>query len=490
MDREVERLLRGLTVSDDAQDPPGRDGDPQLSALLQFLQLHVEIVGHDDIILDVGSGKGILAHQMLKVWPDEELRPWYYAADQDAGLERLALPPAIHNRSVKLPLPQLATLPNDPIAAKVKIVVVRNVFHHLHIADTASMLLLLRAFTDRGATVYIQDMGTLAALERYNTGWPGYVLRDALKNFGFALPGAVDLKGRSGTPWYALTVKQEPGAHLPNRAEARAIVVEARREQLRRAIEEKRSLGEGDESAATYLAFNEQIAVLNLQLYEFETGDGATAPTATLAGLPLRPLAPATEYAEEIRTRPSAESGLKAILSSKSLIDLPALVDTATTRLWFAGYSQRLLFAPGAIRDALKHAVRRGVNVRILIVDPSSDAARARGGSEAYSAPDELVGDIVETIDGFKTFSWELEEAGEGAVGDAELELRLCDTIISSSFFLVDATCICSLYSFNLRGGSAPAFVLRGRAGMYNDYFSLLVREFQTSWLKSNPPAP
>lgn len=253
--------------------------------------------------------------------------------------------------------------------------------------------------------------------------------------------------------------------------------------QLRRALEEQVRLTENDETAVTYLALSEQIAVLNGQIHAFEKGDEVACPGPSVAGVILRPLAEGGEYAEELRAGPPGVSGLKGILSSKNLIDLPALIDTASTRLWFAGYSQRLLFAPGPVREALARAAERYVDIRVLIVDPASDAARARGKSDAYSAPAELVADISETIEGYRSFA---DEFARTIPDDPRsVELRLCDAIISSSFFFVDSTCICSLYSFNLRGGSAPAFVLKGSRGSINDYFTLLLREFQRSWLNS-----
>lgn len=485
--RDLEGLLRGLTVYDDAQEPPGKDGDPQIAALLQFLQAQSDIVGPEDIVLDVGSGKGVLAHLMMSVWPDDPSRPFYYAADQETALERLALPVPIHNHSAKVPLPTLARLPDDGLAPRVKIIIIRNVFHHLHIADTAAMLLLLRAFAHRGSTVYVQDMSSLPTIERRNTGWPADIFRRLALAFGFALRGPFDLKSHSGIPWFAFTLKEDPNAVIPNRSEAAHLVLEARREQLRRALEEQIVLTEADETAVTYLALSEQIGVLNSQIHAFEEGDGKAKPGLNVAGVALRPPAPGSEYAEEIRATPGA-SGLKAILSSKTLIDLPALIDTTMTRLWFAGYSQRLLFAQGPVRQALRDAVARGVDLRFLIVDPDSEAARARGRSEAYSAPDQLVEDILETIDGYRSFADEIAIEGVAPNGDST-ELRLCNTIMSSSFFFADGVCICSLYSFNLRGGSAPAFVLRDSPSTQNDYFSLLLREFQTTWLKT-PPLP
>jgi hypothetical protein len=486
--RDLEKLLRGLTVYDDAQEPPGKDGDPQIATLLQFLQGQARALTSDDIILDVGSGRGILAHILIKAWPQDAGRPCYYAVDQEPALEQLALPIQIHNHSMKLPLPDLAGLPDGPVAQRIKIVVVRNVFHHLHIADTAAMFLLLRALVRKGSTIYIQDMTSLPTIERRNAGWPADVFQQLAMSFGFAVPAPFDLKSHSGIPWFALTLNDEPSAAAPNRNEATHLVLEGRREQLRRALEEQAGLTEADETAVTYLALSEQIAVLNGQIHAFEAGDGIARPGPSVAGVELRPLADGGEYAEELRSVRPGASGLKGILSSKNLIDLPVLIETATSRLWFAGYSQRLLFTPGPVREALARAAERGVEIRVLIVDPNSDAARARGQSHAYSRPDQLASDIDETIHAYRGFADEMQ-AGATIEGSKPVELRLSDTIISSSFFFVDMTCICSLYSFNLRGGSAPAFVLRGSPGSSHDYFTLLLREFQSSWLKASAEA-
>ena len=180
-DARLKRYLDGFTTADEMQEPPGPDGDPQLTALIQFFQTLVNDLGPDDVILDVGSGRGILAHKLLRIWPENELRPWYYAVDQEVTLDKLSLPRQIHNHSQKVPFTDFVggRLPGSP--QQVKVMVLRNIIHELDIRTTAEVLVALRKIIRLGGQVYLQDIVSLPKGERENAGWPSDLLRAALE---------------------------------------------------------------------------------------------------------------------------------------------------------------------------------------------------------------------------------------------------------------------------------------------------------------------
>ena len=479
-------FVQGFVHDDDAQSPPGQDGDPQLAALSAFLQTFSSEISQEEAILDIGSGRGVLAHIMLRVWADDAVRPWYYAADLPEDLETLNLPRTIHNKSRKILISELIELSQLNNPPKIKLAVIRNVFHHLHIRETAEMLLVLRDITATGATAYIQDMVILPKGERTNTGWPTSIFVNLVNAFGFACINPVEHRSRSGTFWSSLILREAPSALKPNRAQAEQLVLRAREAQLEQRTAELRALAPSDDTTVDYFILSEEVATLSSQVQAYRSSNTAARTSSRAAGLPVKPYSTSGfDYVEEIKSNTTMISGLTAIISSKAMIDLPALIDQTLARLWFAGYSQRILFSNSDVRQALLRAVERGVDLRILIVDPESHAAQARGLSDAYGSPQELVSDIRETMEAFDLFSDELRTRSGGSARPETSELRLFQSIVSSSFFITDNTCLCSLYSSNLTGGAGPTFVLKSPDGNVNNYFRALLREFQGTWLKS-----
>jgi hypothetical protein len=233
-----------------------------------------------------------------------------------------------------------------------------------------------------------------------------------------------------------------------------------------------------------------EVAALTLQLQEYHSAATTASKAPVIAGIPLNRLPKsALDYAEEMPSSDLARSGLRGILSSKNLIDLPALLQTAVARLWLAGYSERLLFTVPEVRASLRDAATRGVDIRILLVHPDSPAALARSLSEAYANPRDLFADILTTRNAFAEFDRDLRATGAAEAPKLQCELRLCKNILSSSFFSVDDLCICSLYSSNLTGGMGTAFVFGSSSVQPNDNFQVLLREFQGTWGQSDRQA-
>lgn len=480
---KLRRFLSGYSSPDEMQEPPGPAGDPQLTALAQFLQTLAGALGRDDVILDIGSGHGILAHTLLNIWPEDTVRPWYYAVDREDVLDKLGLPRAIHNHSQKIPFSEFVAgrLPCQP--QQVKVAVLRNILHELNITTTAEVLLALSKLAKVGGQVYVQDIVSLPKGERENAGWPSDLLRMVLEGLGFDCGSPVLHDSRSGTRWFTMILKHSPAHPVLSLPDATRLVADGREQQRQLRTTRLAELGDNPETLSEYIMLSTEEAALALQLQQYRyTATTQFAGTRVVADLPLLPLpASPLDYVEEMPASTRARSGLRGILSSKNFIDLPALFRMAVSRLWFAGYSERLLFNIPEVRASLSDAALRGVDIRILLVNPESPAAQARSLSDAYAKPEDLFEDIQTTCVGFAEFEKDLRAA---AVDTAEVQctLRFCPSMLSSSFFFVDDLCICSLYSANLTGGAGAAFVFRSSSVQPNGYFQVLLREFQSAW--------
>lgn len=480
----LKRFLDGFSRIEDMQEPPGPDGDPQLAALIQFFQTLAGTLGTDDVILDIGSGRGILAHAILRIWPADAMRPWYFAVDQESVLDTLSLPPTVHNHSQKVAFGDLVAGRVPCRTEQIRVVVVRNVLHHLDIKTTAELLMALGTIVQAGGQVYVQDIVSLAKGERENAGWPSDLLCTLLDGIGFDTGTRADHRSRSGTEWFTIILKRNPGRAPMRLTHTMRLVADGREQQRQRRTTRLAELGDGQDTVPEYIILSTEVAALTMQLQQYHYSV-APQPSSTrvVADVPLLALPPsALDYAEEMPHTTRARTGLYGILSSKNLIDLPLLLRGATSRLWFAGYSQRLLFTFPEVRASLLDAATRGVEIRILLVDPESPAAVVRSISEAYADPNDFFDDIRSTQDGFAAFEHELHSVAEGAEQGIRCDLRFTSNTFSSSFFFVDDLCICSLYSADLTGGAGTAFIFRSSSVQPNGYFQVLRREFQQSW--------
>lgn len=465
------------------QEPPGRDGDPQLAALRQFLQTLIDRLSQDDVILDVGSGRGILADALQRIWQDKSRLPWYYAVDLESSLNLLNLPYQIHNHSKKIPFTDFIDARLPCSTEQVKIVVIRNTFHELNIKNTAEVLVALRRIVRFGAQIYVQDMASLPKGERENAGWRVNLLHSVLEKAGFDCGTPIIQFSHSGTEWFTMILKEKAGFAIPSVSDATSLVAQGRKQQIQLSTKRLFEISDSsEETLAEYIMLSAEVAALNIQLQQTQyAATDEKSEIKEVAELPLTSLsASPLDYAEEMQANVRKRSGLSAILSSKNLINLPVLIDRTVSRLWFAGYSQRLLFTIPEVRSSLMNAAKRSVDVRILLVDPDSPAGQARSVSEVYTKADDFFEDVRATIQYYAKFKEELEASADSV--NILCDLRLCKSLLSSSFFFADDLCISSFYSANLNGGSGGAFVFKSSSVQSNGYFQVLFREFQGAW--------
>ena len=484
----LNRFLEGYRGTDAMQEPPGPPGDPQLAALNQYLQMKNALTT-DDIVLDFGCGLGVLATVMEAIWPDKSKRPWYYAVDRKSILDKLALSSSIHNHSKKIDADTFLHTGLDSKSDYLKVVVVRNVFHELDITTTAQLLFRLRHLSQPQTELYVQDMVNLPRGERARVGWAPDLFYGVLRAAGFECPEPVCLTSKGGTNWFALLGRQN-SEQPPTLTTIEQAIVTARSKQREEITEQLQALSATSDEATTpeYVILQAEEAAISTQLqqYSYNTVRQRKKHAAKhmLAGvIPLASL-PSTklDYAEEVTDVALSRSGLVAVLSSKNLIDFPALLAGCKDRAYFMGYSQRSLFQNQPTSEAVVKALGNGADFKVLLVNPSSEVTIARAKSLAYTSYEDLIADINYTRGAFKAFLGELSAQQQFALSKPSCELRLMSTIPPCSYFIIDDLCYVSLYSLRLSGGSGPCLVFRNDPMEPNAYFAILLQEFQLAW--------
>lgn len=481
-DNRLGRFLEGYSLPDQMQEPQGRPGDPQLAALNQYLQTK-HFLSQQDIIVDFGSGKGVLANVMASVWAGKASCPWYYAVDREPIIDSLAVPTIIHNHSKKLASDNFLDNGLGDDQSRVKIVVLRNVLHELDILTTAKVLYRLRQCSGDDIELYIQDIVNLPSGERARVGWHPDLLANVLMIVGFNCTSPVALDSKSGTQWFTI-IGRKNLKHFANQETIERSVASSRTTQRERIIEKLNALSATSDEATTtqYVILQTEEAAISTQLQQYSyfiSQRTRITPSYVVAGgVPLVKI-PDTklEFLEEY-PKTDSRSGLVAILSSKNLIDIPALIRTSETRAYFAGYSQRSLFQSQPTQAAIIESHKKGVDFKVLLVHPDSEATRARSQSLAYSEPLNLVQDILSTRSAYKEFKKSVPVLQKGS----NLSLRLTSFIPPCSFFIIDDLCFVSLYSIRLSGGSGPCLVFKNDPSEPNAYFAVLLQEFHLIW--------
>ncbi|MBS1716779.1 MAG: hypothetical protein JSS72_03490 [Armatimonadetes bacterium] len=486
--RELEHYIAGYFSAEELQDRI-KKGDPQVSTLFQFLAT-LPAESRDQCIVDFGAGKGIAAICLNAL--DRDPCPMYVAVDLEKQLAQLSLPPRIHNNSLKISANELPkTLPD--FGARVIGMVVRNVLHELDIFQTAQLLTLIRQQLPPSAVVHVQDLQDLQRIERGCAGWDPEELESALRELGFKVQ-RFDLESHSGRRWFAMNV--ESGDGPLTESEVAKSLARARRRQMDHLIEEFPDRDEAVEPAVG-MRLESYISGITIQLRAFEKrygNVGDTSPKAQQAEnippvtpewLPifssdtLGPHEFAFVVPEEIHDR----SGLSALLANKRMLDLRSLFDLATGVIWMAGFSQRSLFKDTNLVSSLQRAIARGVDVRLLLVDPESAVVSVRSRDPVYPSPDTLRTDIVEVIQECGCFAANLVHQDNRG----KFEFRLTERMPYASYFIVDSHTYMSIYTGSVSGSRGICFVFSEQANALYGLHSVLNQEFVSSWESARP---
>jgi hypothetical protein len=282
-DTQLGKYLVGLTRPEPPQSRAGKDGDPQLAALHQLLADRASRKLDEDIIVDIGSGAGILATAITKIWGARGT-PRYVAVDLEKALEDLALPIPIHNNSEKIEFRQFFDYEISRYSCKHTMFVIRNVFHELDIDETGYVLAKLNTHLDSKTTIYIQDMQRLPRAERGNAGWDAERFASLLRRLNMK-PQLFNLKSHGGIWWFAIITA--PTGQQTSQKEAALACAEQRRLQKRQMASEIERLNRtySEETTEALQVLFTELSMIELQLGRHEQSQHIA--TSVLSGLDI-----------------------------------------------------------------------------------------------------------------------------------------------------------------------------------------------------------
>lgn len=471
-----ENVIESLSHPEPPQPQVGKDGDPQLSALTQFLQSNLSKARQ--VIADLGCGKGVVATILENVTTNHSYE--YWAIDLQQSIDELSLPRKVHNNSTKFVTEQFfkETLPKN--GKKITLVIIRNVLHELDIHTTANFLTALLHNVSNKCTIYIQDMQKLAKPERGNVGWDRLLLARCLEKIGFDVSDYL-LLSHSGVPWFALLCNVKRTKVKLQYDDVVEILANHRLQQLSKIEEVIKVTTEDYEKTEDLIVLHNEFVALTMQLRKVGRLQDSSQFELSLEKINIlvkEPMPNLFQYAVATTEKVWQKCGLIAMVSNKHLLNFPKLIASAQKSIFFGGYSNRHLFSKKENKKPLLEAVKSGVDVRILIIDPESQAATLRSEEPLYKKPSSFIESITESIDAGQVFYNELVNKLGADAAKRHFKFSMSKRIPRWSYFFVDDTCYLSLYSINMSGSSAPCFVFRSVQGVANNYFHLVRNEF------------
>lgn len=488
-DRNLEKYCAGYTSKPGMESPLPKKGDPQRSALIQFL---IDKFGftnekkddEDSIIVDFGSGNGVLAHEIDRLFPDNTKLPYYIAVDLPDALSELALPPRIHNNSKKLSVDEFYSefLPRS--GASIAAIVIRNVLHEMDIVETANLFCTLNKHISTTTDLYIQDMATLPEHERGKAGWMPELLCEFMSAIGIKSTMAKQ-ESYGGTEWYILKAIL-PGV-VTNIRQIQKYCADCRRKQHENILQQIYDLNQktDEESATRLIQLQGDCTSISIQVKHCQISSGTAeqqvSPASKLDNIGI--FISTDEMGEhdfciKMQDDVVKQFGLVAILSNKSIIDFPAQYRSCKKELLLSGYSLRPLFLHENNRLAIESLLKNGIPVKILLVDPESEAAATRAKMPSYSSHDELFEQIRWTIQQTKNLNKKLLSDDD----PVNLELRLTHRPPPCSYFFADNLCFLSLYSNRVTGSRGQCFIYTSKDGAFGSYYHFLIEDFKGEW--------
>jgi hypothetical protein len=176
----------------------------------------------------------------------------------------------------------------------------------------------------------------------------------------------------------------------------------------------------------------------------------------------------------------SHATGIAAVISSKNVIDFPRLLTGCRRLAYFAGYSERALFARAPTVAAIEKLIENGRELRILLTHPESAAVTARSAAPLYTEENPLAEEIRRSLKAFG----ELRDRLVGRVGATvsdRCRIRVTKQLPACAYFFIDHHCFTSLYTQSLSGGSGPSMVYEPGVGRVT-YYDILMQDFNAAW--------
>lgn len=478
--RKLTRYIGGLTQPAHIQGTDEIDGDPQFAALCAYLSSHRDMTA-EDAIIDVGCGRGVVPHAMTLIeWAAGV--PIYVAVDLEEPLRMLSLPPAIHNNSRKI-LYQDFIGGKTALGRSTNVIVLKNLLHELNIDETAELFSTLNKWAPEDTEIYIQDMQQLPSAESRNAPWSRDRLIELLRILRMEPTNDKVLLSKSGTPWF--TIYCRPDRSVQDVDYIGGHICDIRSKMSEDLLGEIDHLNENDpDYPEMNLILARERATIDVQVADWskkhpgvkgsQKKEKDQAGEVRFGSSPIVLKGAGHGLASRINDTTDDPSvfDVMGILRSKDAIRMAESINNATARVWFFGYSNKHAFFDDSNVVAIAESTKRGTDIRILLVDPRSNAARARAEHPAYAYQADLESDIIQSL----RRALELNAEYEGWA-----PVRVTPTAPPCSYFIIDDYCVASFYTAHSTGTSGQSFVLRN-TGTTGDFYSLLTNEFLVAY--------
>jgi len=317
----VQKLIDAVSRAPEAQAREGRPGDPQLSALCQFLvQRYLQ---SDSVLVDFGAGNGVLAQSLSEIWPPGQPMLEYWAVDLSEILDKLSLPNRVHNNSRKYVADELYSSVLPKQGKRIAVVVIRNTLHEMNIEQTARLLNSLHLYLKPESHIYVQEMSELRIPERGNAPWSRDLLEECLQKAGFNIWG-FDLRSHSGILWYAIICQRRE--RETSYADCLESVVSSRKTQADRILTRLMQLTKSPQNSDELVALEHEYSCISVQLRAATPTSLPESHEPRLEAMRIPTRVPVEEHLEfvcPVASSVSSKTGLIAVISSKQLLDFP-----------------------------------------------------------------------------------------------------------------------------------------------------------------------
>ncbi len=332
-------------------------------------------------------------------------------------------------------------------------------------------------------------MATLPEHERGKAGWMPELLSEFISALGIKSVMAKQ-ESYGGTEWYILKAVL-PGV-VTNISQVEKYCANCRQKQHDNMLQEIYDLNQRteEESATRLIQLQGDTTSISIQLKHCQISSGIDEQQVSISselanmGIFISPDEMGKhDFCLKMQDDVIKKIGLVAILSNKSIIDFPAQYRSCTKELLFSGYSLRSLFLHDNNRLVIESLLGKGVPVKILLVDPETEAAAIRAKMPSYGSQRELFEQIRWTIEQTKN----LNEKIQSKCGHTKnnIVLRLTHRPPSCSYFFSDHLCFFSLYSNRVTGSRGQCFIYSSKDGAFGSYYHFLIEDFKGEWYRA-----
>lgn len=212
-DKDSSKLLDYLKNYGDselAQPPEEALFDPQIQNISLALTQELANLA-SGTLFDIGCGKGILLRRLIEIREFIDKKWLYFCTDYDEKISdvlKLAMELKVHRLCEASPLDEFySTWPDEKIAPRPYIGVLRNLFHELDIDHTTKLLFAIVSNFRKNDVLFIQDLMVFPASERGNACWSPFNFNRLLGSIGFSTIHTPETTHK-GNKWFSIIARR------------------------------------------------------------------------------------------------------------------------------------------------------------------------------------------------------------------------------------------------------------------------------------------